>query len=130
MDYKRKLRKNQIILLVVTASALVGCGMLIGFGNVLKSILFVLPCFLLLPIGGYYVVMNFEGRKQFLIFASWLGFISFVTSVIGMLIEPRTYPLKWGYIFAVAGIVWIVTFVFVVVMTPVYAMFFRFWRKH
>jgi|GEM_PF-3815135 len=103
--------------------------MLIGFSNLFKSILFLLPFFLLLPVGGYYIIMNFAGRKQFLLFAFWLGFVGFITSMIGMLMDPRAYPLEVGYIFAVSGIIWIIMFVFIVVVTSVYAAFYRFLRK-
>ena len=129
MDYKSKSKQRQIIAVVVLASIVTGFGMLIGFSNLLKSILFILPFFLLLPVGGYYIIMNFDGRKQFLLFAFWLGFIGFITSLIGMLIDSSAFPLDWGYILTVAGVVWLIIFVFVAFMTPVYSAIYQFWRN-
>jgi len=128
MDYKTKVRNNQIIIVFLITTFIIGCGGLIGFGNLFKSILFVLPFFILLPIGGHYIIRHFEGQKQFILFALWLGFVFAVTSIAGMLIDPRTYPINWLKFFGVAGVSWLGTFLFVLLMTTVYSKLLRTWK--
>jgi len=125
MDYKTKVRNNQIIIVPLITTFVIGCGGLVGFGNLFKSILFILPFFILLPIGGYYIIKHFEGQKQFILFALWLGFVFAVTSIVGILIDPRTYPINWLRLFGVAGVSWLGTFLFVLLMTPVYSKLFH-----
>ena len=128
MDYKTKIRRNQIIAIFLLATFIAGCGGLIGFGNLLKSLLYILPFFLLLPLGGYYVVRHFEGNKQLILFALWLGFVFAVTVLVGMLIDPRTYPFNLLKLFVVAGISWIGIFLFVILITPIYSKILRIWK--
>ena len=128
MDYKTKIRRNQTIAVFLLTTLIIGCGGLIGFGNLLRSFLFVLPLLVLFPIGGYYVVMHYEGQKQFILFALWLGFIFAVTSIVGMLIDSRTYPINWLKLFAVAGISWLGTFLFVLAATPLYSKILHPWK--
>jgi len=128
MDYKTKVRNNQIIIAFLSTTFIVGCGGLIGFGNLFRSILFVLPFFILLPIGGYLILKHFEGQKQFILFALWLGFVFAITSIIGTLIDPRTYPINWLKLFGIAGASWLGTFLFVLLMTPVYSKLIRAWK--
>ncbi len=106
-----------------------GCGAIIGFWNLFKSILFVFPFLFLLPIGGHYVIMHFDGRKQFFLFALWLGFVSAITAIVGMLLDARTYPVNWFQIIAFAGISWLAVFVWVIFMTPVYSAILRAWKR-
>ena len=124
MDYNTKVRRNQIIALFLITTFIIGCGGLIGFGNLFKSVLFVLPFFILLLIGGYYIIKHFQGQKQFVLFALWLGFVFAATAIVGMLIDPRTYPINWLKLFVVAGISWLGTFSFVLLASPVYSKYF------
>ena len=128
MDNKTKVRRNQIIALFLITTFIIGCGGLMGFGNLFKSVLFVLPFFILLPIGSYYIITHFQGQRQFILFALWLGFVFAVTAIVGMLIDPRTSPINWLKLFAVAGISWLGTFLFVLLVSPVYSKIFHAWK--
>jgi hypothetical protein len=129
MDYRTRIRRNQIIAVFLLATFVVGCSGLIGFGNLYKSILFILPFFVLLPTGGYYIIMHFEGRKQFILFGTWIGFVFAVTAIVGMLLDPRTYPVNWLSLFLIAGIIWIGVFAFVILMAPIYSELLRVWKR-
>jgi hypothetical protein len=128
MDYKTKIRRNQIIITFLLATFILGCGGLIGFGNLFKSVLLILPFFILLPTGGYYIIMNFEGKKKFTFFALWIGFVFSVTSIVGMLIDSRSYPINLLKLFSIAGISWVGTFLFILFMTPIYSKMLHAWR--
>ena len=128
MNYRANIRRNQITIIFLLTTFIVGCGGLIGFGNLIKSVFSVLPFFILLPIGGYYIIMHFEGKKQFTLFALWVGFVFSVTSIVGMLIDPRSYPINWLKLFSIAGISWVGTFLFILLMTPVYSKILHTWR--
>jgi hypothetical protein len=128
MDYKTKIRRNQIITVFLLATFIIGCGGLIGFGNLFRSVLFVLPFFILFPTGVYYIIMHFEGKKQFTFLALWIGFVFSVTSIVGMLIDPRNYPINWLKLFSIAGVSWVGVFLFILLLTPVYSKILHIWR--
>ena len=132
MDYKTKAKRNQIIVIFLIVAFIIGCGGLIGFRDLLKSILFILPFFILLPIGVYFIIYHTEGQKQFVLFSFWFGFVFALTSIVGMLIDPRTYPINWLQLFAVAGLIWLGTFLFVLLLPPVYSKILHAWKikKH
>ena len=129
MDYNHRIRRNWILFIVGIVFLLVGCGFLVGFENFYKSILFVLPFLALLPLGGYYILKHFEGRKQFWLFAIWIGFIFAVTTMIGMLLDFKARSHTLVYVISVSGLVWLLTTLFVIVVTPVYSALFRFWKR-
>jgi len=91
--------------------------------------LFVLPFFVLLPTGGYYIIMHFEGRKQFILFGVWIGFVFAVTATVGMLLDPRTNPVNCLQLFLITGIIWIGSFLFVILLVPIYSAILRIWKR-
>ena len=128
MDYRRRVRRNQILVVVAIIAFVIGCSYILGFTNFIKSILFVLPALVLLPSGSYYIIMNFDGRKQYFLFVLWVSFTFAVTSFVGMLMSGRLHPIDWSYIFKVSGLIWIITFVLILVMVPLYTAIYRFWK--
>src|SRR5687767_1444660 len=125
MDYNRKRKRNLIIFLIVLVIAFIGCGLLIGFINLLEGILFLVSGLTLLPVGCYYILMHFDGRKQFFYTAIWIGFIFSLTSIVGMLIDPQAHLLSWDYILGMAGLIWLGTFAFICITIPVYVTIFN-----
>ena len=132
MDYKTNAKRNQIIVIFLIVTFIMGCGGLIGFRNLLKSVLFILPFFILLPIGSYFIIYHTEGQKQFVLFSFWFGFVFALTSIVGILIDPRTHLINWLQLFAVAGLIWLGTFLFVLLLPPVYSKILHAWKikKH
>ena len=128
MDYRRKVRRNQIIVVVAITVFVIGCSFLVGFNNLINSILFLLPALVLIPLGGYFIIKRFVGRRQYLLFALWISFTFAVTSVVGMLLDERTYPLDWRYASLVAGIVWLVSLIFILIGIPIYLAIVRTWK--
>lgn len=128
MDYRRKVRRNQILAVVAIIVFVIGCSFLVGFTNLIKSIIFLLPALVLIPLGGYFIIKRFEGRKQYLLFVLWISFTFAVTSVVGMLLDERTYPLDWGYVSLVAGIVWLVSLIFILIGIPIFLAIVRTWK--
>ena len=132
MGYKTRQLRNQIILAVLSIIILMGCSWLIGFVNTLKSILF-LSVGLISTIGGSLFIIYRYGQNErlsFIIVAGWLGFSAALFSLISMLLDPRTVNFSWTYILKIAGIVWVGTFLFIILTTPINKAFFRFWRKN
>jgi len=132
MGYKTRLLRNQIILAVLAIVILMGCSWLIGFVNALKSILFILVGLISIIGGSLFIIYRYgqNERFSFIILAGWLGFSFALLSLVGMLFDPRSANFSWAYILKVAGIVWVGTFLFIVLTTPINMFFLRFWRKN
>jgi hypothetical protein len=132
MENKTRLLRNRIIVIFIAISFLVGCSLLIGFENFLKSVLFV-SVGLAFSIGGTLFVVWRFGEKQhlaFIILAGWYGFSFALMSLLGMGIDPRSAGFSWTYSLKVAGIVGIGTFLFMILMMPIGLAALRFWRKN
>ena len=125
MDYNRKRKRNLFILLIALVTAFIGCGILIGFINLLKFILFFVPSLTLLPAGLYYILMHFDGQKQFFYMAIWTGFVFSLISIVGMLIDPQAHLMSWDYIMGMAGLIWLGTSAFICITVPVYVTIFN-----
>lgn len=132
MNYKTRALRNQIIVTFIVIGFLAGCTWLIGFDNVIKSVLFVsvaLAC----TIGGTFFVISRFGERQrlaFIILAAWYGFSFALISLIGMLIDPRATAFSWAYSLKVAGMIGLGSFLFILAMMPIGLVLLRFWRKN
>jgi hypothetical protein len=125
MDYNRKRKRNLFILLIVLLTAFIGCGMSIGLVNLIKFVLFFIPSLTLLPAGYYWILMHYDGRKQFFYMAIWIGFVFSLTSIVGMLIDPRAHSVSWGDILGMAGLIWLGIFTFICIFMPLYIAIFN-----
>src|SRR5574341_1488859 len=132
MSYKTRMLRNQIILVLLIIGSLTACGWIMGFVNMLKSILLVVVGLTCLIGGSLFIIMRLENneRLSFLILAGWYGFSSALLSLVGMLIDPRSSAFSWAYFLKVAGFVGVVTFLFIILMTPIGMAALRFWRKN
>ncbi len=132
MDNKTILLRNRILFVLLVIAILTVCSWLIGFGNMLKSIIFVsigLACL----IGGTLFIIYRYGQNErfsFIILAGWYGFSFALLSLTGMLMDTRSATFSLGYILKVAGIIGIGTFLFLVLTTPIGKVFLQFWRKN
>ncbi len=132
MGYKTGLLRNQIIIILLTAGILTGCGWLIGLSNLLKSILFILVAAVCL-IGGTLFIIGHLGHKEhlsFIILAVWYSFSFALFTLLGMLLDPRSTSFTWVYFLKVAGIVGVGTFLFIILSMPIYKAALRFWRQN
>ena len=132
MGYKTRLLRNQIILAVLVIFILMGCSLLIGFVNTLKSIVFLSVGLISIIGGSLFIIYRYGQNERFssIILAGWLGFSFALLSLIGMLIDPRSVNFSWAYFLKVAGIVWAGTFLFIVLMAPIGKVLLTFWRKN
>lgn len=132
MNYKTKMLRNRIIFVILTVVFLTGCGWLIGFGNMLKSILWLFVGIVCLVGGAFFIIARFgqSGRSSFPILAGWYGFSFAILTVLGMLFDPKSASFTWIYFLKIAGIVGLGTFLFIILTTPINMAALRFWRKN
>jgi hypothetical protein len=132
MSYETRLLRNRIVFVVLAVVVLMGCSWLIGFVNTLKSILFVSVGLISIIGGSLFIIYHYgqNERFSFIILAGWLSFSFSLLSLVGMLIDPRSVNFSWAYFLKVAGIVWVGTFLFIILTTPINMAFVRFWRKN
>ena len=128
MDYKPKLRRNRIIAVCSIFSILIIFGALIGFENLGRLILFMVPGLIGLPLGVYYFTTHFDRKRLRYLLHAWIGFVFSATSFVGMLIDPRGRPINWPYLFVVAGIVWLTVTLVTFLFTPLFMGLSRFIR--
>jgi hypothetical protein len=132
MSYKTQMLRNQIMVGLLTIILLTVCSSLIGFTNMLKTVLFVSVALTCLVGGSIFITMRLgqNERLAFVILAAWYGFSFALLSLVGMLMDPRSSAFSWAYFLKVAGIIGVGTFLFIVLLTPVGMAALRFWRKN
>ena len=132
MDYKTRLLRNRIVFVLLAIIILTGCSWLIGFVNMLKSILFVSVGLTCLIGGGLFISYRYgqNERFSFVLLAGWYGLSFALLTFVGMLIDPRSATSTWVYFLKVAGIVGVGTFIFIILMTPIGKAVLRVWRKN
>jgi hypothetical protein len=111
---------------------LTGCGWLIGIGNLLKSIIFVLFTVLCL-LGDTSVITRYLGHKKrslSIILAAWYGFTFGLLTLLGMLLDQRSVAFSWAYRLSVVGVVCFGTFLFIILMLPISKAFLSFWQRN
>ncbi|MFT3890804.1 MAG: hypothetical protein QM730_17640 [Anaerolineales bacterium] len=118
--------------MLLTVVILTACSWLIGIANTLRSILFVSVGLITIVGGSIFIIYRYEQneRSAFIILAGWFGFSGAMLSLLGMLMDPRSAIFSWTYFVKVAGIVWAVTFFFIILMTPIGMALLKFWRKN
>lgn len=89
----------------------------------------ILQCgaFVLIPMGsfalGFWLIahfVGFENRCAMILVALLIGFIFFEGSLIGMLIDPRASLSGLFEKVSISGIIGLVAFIFVLILTPVF----------
>ncbi len=132
MEYKTQLLRNRIAIAILTIIALMSCGWLIGFVNLLKSVVLVLVAFVCLIGGSIFIVGRFGHQERFasVVLPGWYGFTFALFTLLGMLLDPRSVSLPWVYVLKVVVVVGIGTFVFLLLAMPVGSAVLRFWRRN
>lgn len=129
--YYSEVRRNRIIFALVGLAIAGVYGFLIGPANLLKVGVLLLVSITLLA-GGSVVIISKLGRRERLAFvalATWYGICFAVFSLLGMLFNPRAQDYPWSYTLAVAGGIGLVTFIGVLLGTPVNMAALRLWRR-
>jgi hypothetical protein len=118
MESRKKLRRTGILVIAFLAIISFACGWLIGWIKFLKSIIFLLVPLTLIMSGSYYLLRHSHEKGRSLLIYVWYGFCFGIASVIGMLLDPRIHNFHLLEVIEVFGIIWICSFLFMLIFTP------------
>ena len=113
------------MLIVILAIPTLLCGFIAGFKTAFQIWAFFLA--IMIPsIGGTVVVQKYfwkYERLSFLLSAGVGGTAFFITSVVGMSMDARAS--SWGQIFSLSAIIGLISFVAIIIITPLYSFIAR-----